>query len=335
VTIPYEKPYLPVPQQIDLLRSRGMAISDQEQAEAWLKRVGYYRLSGYWYPFRERQTTQAADGSEQVVVLDSFRPGTELSHAFALYVFDKRLRLLMLDAIERIEVGLRVDIALLMGKDDPWAHRNPNNFNRYFRNLDPDDLAVRHTKWLSYLDALGARSREEFAKHFYTKYKDPFPIWIAVELWDFGTLSTLVNGMKDKDLQHLADKYGVPRRTMLVSWMQSINFVRNVCAHHGRLWNRPLVIQPAPPRGNEIPLFQHWSKDTYAKTRMYAAASILQLLLRTISPGSSWGERLKELMSTFPGGPGLLQAPGGFPKGWEEMPLWNEANPRQLTLPTS
>jgi len=87
--------------------------------------------------------------------------------------------------------------------------------------------------------------------------------------------------------------YQIPRRTMLVSWIQSLNLVRNICAHHGRLWNRPMAIQPAPPRGNEMPLFQYWSSDTYAKTRLYAIAAIIQYFLRTISPMSMWGERLK------------------------------------------
>lgn len=289
----------------------------------WLRRVGYYRLSGYWYPFRERQVSHDAKGKEITQVLDTFRPGTELSHAFNLYVFDKRLRLLFLDAIERVEVGLRVDIALLLGQSDPWAHRNPNTFNRYFRSVDSQDLAIRHTKWICYLDALASRSREEFAKHYFEKYKDPFPLWIAIELWDFGTLSTLVNGMKDKDLQHLADKYQIPRRTMLISWIQSINFVRNICAHHGRLWNKPLVIQPAPPRKNEMDLLEHMVTDLYAKTRLYAVAALLQFFLKTISPMSSWGDRLKKTMAIFPGGPGLQQQnPGGFPENWESLPLW-------------
>ena len=92
VPIPYEKSYLTIPEQLDLLRERGMGISDEQQAEMWLRRVGYYRLSGYWYPFRERESSVGTNGDETVNVLDTFRPETNLSHAFNLYVFDKRLR---------------------------------------------------------------------------------------------------------------------------------------------------------------------------------------------------------------------------------------------------
>jgi abortive infection bacteriophage resistance protein len=108
---------------------------DRNQAANWLRRVGYYRLSGYWYPFRQR----GDDGR----VLETFRPGTNLDHAFNLYVFDKRLRLLMLDAIERVEVGLRVDIAILIGKGDPWAHRSRLTFNGYFNKPAAGKIVIR------------------------------------------------------------------------------------------------------------------------------------------------------------------------------------------------
>jgi abortive infection bacteriophage resistance protein len=101
----YYKPYLSVEEQIQLLEQRGMIMpSDRDRAANWLRRIGYYRLSGYWYPFRVR---------ENEVALDAFQPKTTLERVFNLYVFDKRLRLLMLDAIERVEVGLRVDVGTL------------------------------------------------------------------------------------------------------------------------------------------------------------------------------------------------------------------------------
>jgi abortive infection bacteriophage resistance protein len=310
---PYSKPYLSIEDQIALLKKRGMGIPDSRQAAEWLCRIGYYRLSGYWYPFRERT---------DIEVLETFLPGTELSHAFDLYVFDKRLRMLILDAIERVEVGLRVDIALEVGQAGPWAHRDPGNFNGYFRTIDPKRLISRHNVWLEHLESLSDRSRDEFAKHFRVKYSGPFPLWIAIELWDFGALSQLLNGLHDRHLQPLTEKYNLPRRNMLVSWIQTLNFVRNVSAHHGRMWNRPLVNQPAPPKSNELPLLQHWLSQPHTNTRIYAAASVLQYFLRTMNPRSSWGARLKSLVGEFPGGPGLTLSSGGFPAGWGEQELW-------------
>jgi len=315
---PYSKPHLSVNQQIELLADRGMLMpADREQAGNWLRRIGYYRLSGYWYPFRER---------ERGNLLEGFRHGTQLSHAFNLYIFDKRLRLLMLDAIERVEVALRVDIALLIGEADPWAHRSPSTFNARFNKPDPETLITGHAEWLRRIDEACDKSREEFAKHFREKYSGPYPIWIAVELWDFGTLSHLLNGLHDKYVQSLAGRYGISRRTMLVSWIQCLNFVRNVCAHHGRLWNRPLISQPTKPRPGEVPLLEHWRSHTNINSRVYAAASILQFFLRIVSPQSGWGERVKSLIREFPVGPGVSYS--GFPRDWELQELWrSEADP--------
>lgn len=192
--------------------------------------------------------------------------------------------------------------------------------------MAPEDLTVRHSRWLNYLDNAAAKSREEFAKHFFETYKDPLPIWVAIELWDFGTLSNLLSGMKDKDLQHLADRYQIPKRTTLASWVQCLNFIRNICAHHCRLWNRPLVVQPSFPR-NKMALVSHLDADVYAKTRLYAAAVVIQYLLRTISPNSTWGERLERHIASFPGGPGIDIKSTGFPAGWQVEDIWRAQTP--------
>ena len=112
----YEKPYLSPKEQVELLMSRGMEITDLAKAEECLARIGYYRLSAYWYPFRKEQNG---------AVEDNFKEGTTFSLSLDYYVFDKKLRLLTLDAIERVEIALRTDIALLLGKFDRQAHRNP------------------------------------------------------------------------------------------------------------------------------------------------------------------------------------------------------------------
>ena len=128
---PYSKPYLSVARQVELLRGRGMQISDTAKAESCLHRIGYYRLSGYAYPFRHRELIQNADGSQGERIFENFRPNTDFSTVMELYVFDKRLRLLFLDAIERIEVALRVEIALLLGKYGAFSYRDGAFFNRF------------------------------------------------------------------------------------------------------------------------------------------------------------------------------------------------------------
>jgi abortive infection bacteriophage resistance protein len=119
----YSKPYLPIPDQLALIKGRGMIISDDALAEAYLNKIGYYRLSGYWYPYRK----STSDGSA-TIVSDQFRNGTKFSEIVDLYVFDKKLRLLMMDVIERIEIALRVQITLQLGKYGSHAHRGLASF---------------------------------------------------------------------------------------------------------------------------------------------------------------------------------------------------------------
>jgi abortive infection bacteriophage resistance protein len=323
--VPYTKPYLTVPDQVGLLRARGMFISDQAKAEVCLHRIGYYRLSGYAYPFRHREIIRDFEGKTIERTHENFRSGTEFTQVMDLYVFDKKLRLLMLDAIERVEIGLRVEIALLLGVRGPFAHLDSVNFNRYFSTSDGLTPSP-HVTFLAKLDDAFLRSREEFAEHFRKKYEAKLPIWMSIELWDFGTLSAILSGMQAADLTALGALYQLPRRGFLPSWAQSINFVRNICAHHGRLWNRALVQQPIPGRAGEILLLEHLSADLHAQRRLYAVASILQYLLRFIHPSSSWGLRLAEHLATFPKSQHISLRQMGIPNGWDQLELWRSGN---------
>jgi len=314
----YHKPFVTIPSQVSLLQSRGMAITDAARAEAYLERVGYYRLSGYWHPFRK---SRLSNGTR--IVEDQFTVGTAFSDIVALYVFDKKLRLLFLDAIERIEVGLRVGIALQLGQRDAWAHRKTSEIDAKFLQQHYSGQCSKHQHWLVRVDDLAARSHEDFAKHFMANYSDPLPLWMSIELWDFGLMSTFLAGMKYVDQEALAKKYGVPRPDLLESWTRSINHVRNICAHHSRLWNRSPADQPRIPRTGEIPDLDHLRASNQQQTRLYAVAAVIQYLLRTINPGSSWGARVAQLIETFPvlpTGMGIERA--GFPKQWQQLPLW-------------
>lgn len=331
----YTKPYKNIPDQLSLLESRGTAISDKQAAAACLGRIGYYRLSGYWYPFRKshisvnpvtgQQLLDSITGRAKIIVEDDFRSGTTFQQVMGLYVFDKRLRLLFLDAIERIEVALRVDIALLLGKRDPWAHRDPNQLHGHFSKRENSLTGENeYKKWLGKLDRLFDRSQDEFAKHYKTKYAGEHPpIWIAIELWDFGMLSVFLSGMKIADRTALAAKYGIPRENLLTSAVRNINHVRNICAHHSRLWNRSPVDQISPLKQKEIPELDHLATDEKAQTRIYATAATLQFLLKTIHPGSSWAARLKTHCARFPASHGIDLSQAGFPPDWEHLILWN------------
>ncbi|HEX3438580.1 MAG TPA: Abi family protein [Pseudacidobacterium sp.] len=306
-----------------------MVITDVSAAKACLERIGYYRLSGYWYPFRKSHIStnpitnailfDPVTRKPQIIIEDDFRAGTSFKQVMDLYVFDKRLRLLFLDAIERVEVALRVDIALLLGARDPWAHRNPNQLHGKFTKKTSG-----HQKWLQRFDESFHKSKEEFVKHFKNKYSgEHLPIWIAIELWDFGMLSVLLDGMRVDDQKILARKYKLPRVGLLTTWMRNINHIRNICAHHSRLWNRSPADQASPPKPGEVPLLDHLATSKHVQIRIYATAAILQFFLQAINPMSNWGKRLKEHVQTFPTGSGIHIDQSGFPQGWDQFALWN------------
>lgn len=301
-----------------------MTITDPARAEDYLCRIGYYRLSAYCYPFRRSTVTRDAQGRTQAVVHDDFKPGTDFPSVLALYVFDKKLRLLLLDALERIEIALRTDVALLLGHKDPWAHRDPARLHGNFAKKTHWRTGITaHADWLARLDKIAERSMDEFAQHFRRKYPaSPLPIWMAVELLEFGMLSRFIEGMAVADQDTLARKYGLPRRELLTSWVRTLTFVRNVCAHHGRLWNRALIDQPKPPRPGEIPELDHLARDRFAQERLYAAVAIVRFMLRIINPTSSWTDRLKAHLGTFPASTHLVFGGTGFPEHWQAEPLW-------------
>jgi len=318
---PYNRPFLSFADQVTLLSSRGLAVTDAWRAGRHLQRIGYYRLKDYWFPFRETRTTIDAQGRPVQETLETFRAGTRFEDAVALYVFDKRLRLVMMDVIERIEIALRVDIAHTLGARDLWAHRAPG-FLDPKRSVSPTRTGTRHGDWLARSDAAEARSRAEWVRAYRGSYSSPLPVVMAVETWEFGTLSHLVGMLHPSDRVSISRKYAIPRPEMLESWMRAIAGVRNTCAHHGRLWNHPLVDQPSLPTAAEMPSLGHLRVYNATQTRLYAVAAVCAHLLSVMQPASQWRTRMRDLWHQFPAIPGINPAQAGFMPTWRTLPLW-------------
>jgi abortive infection bacteriophage resistance protein len=305
------------------MQSRGVVVTDVAKASDYLGRIGYYRLSGYSYPFRISRPSTDAQGLPIVVFLDDFIPGTNFSTIIDLYVFDKKLRMIMLDAIERIEVGLRVAMATVLGARDPLGYMSPTQLHGNFAKKHNWRGRSDHSEWLDRFNECVKRSNAEFIDHFHTKYAGShLPIWIAIEVWDFGLMSRFLAGMTYADQRALALKFGIPRPELLVSWVRAINSVRNACAHHSRLWNASVTDNPKPAKAFEVPLLGHVANDINAHTRLYYVAAVLQYLMRTINPSSTWKVRLKQDLATLPDIHPITKTSMGFPADWDTQPLW-------------
>ncbi|NDU85729.1 MAG: Abi family protein [Ferrovum sp.] len=303
----FHKPPLSVANQIMLLSRRGMAIPNQDQATHYLTHINYYRLRAYWLPF---ETTLSAPGGEH-----HFCTGTTFSAVIEIYQFDRALRLLLLDAIERIEISLR----------SRWANYLSLNYGAFAHH--EGSIFQKQDTWQRCCDELDKefqRSHETFAKHYQENYnhlKTP-PIWVSCELMSIGHLSRWIHNLrKPHDRQAIADTYGLDEK-VLVSFLHHLTIVRNHCAHHGRIWNRRLTVKMRLPNKKPAELSSVFNRNEDAHGRLYNTLAMLAYLLRIISPESHWRNKLIELLDTCPQ---TLDGVMGFPVGWKIFPLWEEA----------
>lgn len=313
------KPWLSFADQLQLLQDRGLQVENTAAALDYLERLGYYRLSGYWYTLRAIDKA-ASHTQGKAVRLDTFAPGSRFEDVVRLYVFDKKLRLLALDALERIEMAVRVDVAHLLGKRDPCAHEKPaclhGNFTKKVIPKGPDAGKTEHQVWLEKYKSMLRRARKEpFVQHHQQQY-GTLPVWVAIEVWDFGLLSKLFSGMQYADQQAIALQYGAPSGQAFTQWLRSLNFIRNVSAHHSRLWNINVLELSSVPLG--------WPTGLHnAKPFFYFC--LMQQLLQGICPNSSWGQRFKKLLADeFPAvaNQQISLAELGIFDGWEAWELW-------------
>jgi abortive infection bacteriophage resistance protein len=324
----YLKPYRTLEEQLAILKGRGLTVTDEAAALSQLSRIGYYRLSGYLYPFRKATLAQDPITRKFLKIIeDNFVPGTTFQHGLDLYVFDKRLRLLVLDALERIEVAVRVEIAYVLGVKDTFAHRNANVLHGNFaKKINARSGRTGHQEWLEKYDERKKRSREDFVEHFKQKYGFPLPIWVAIELWDFGLLSRFFAGMAVKDKERVSTRFGVPQWEVMETWLRTLNYVRNVVAHHSRLWNRNLIDQPKMPRPGLMPEFDPVAHPDIV-SRLYVVLCILAHLIRTVSPNSTWARRVLETVDAIPRAPGVGVGAMGFPQDWRTHAFWAVGTP--------
>jgi len=298
--VKYNKPALSFEQQADQLLSRGFQ-ADRAQLIETLRRVSYYRLTAYWHPFKRPD--------------DTFAPGTTLDKIWRRYTFDRQLRLLVMDAIERVEVAVlrTLMVEQHVRKYGPFGYRAARNFRPEFAGAD-------HRRMMDELDDAMKRSREPFVNYFRTKYfSEPgLPLWMAAEVASFGTLFAFYRSLHLPEQKQLAGQLGLPAN-VLQSWLFCLNYIRNLCTHHSRLWNRELSIRPLVPDLKNNP---EWHQPAAPDNRRtFAVLTLLRWLLLKIAPQSRWPDRLQELLNNYSDIPLNL---AGFPAGWETSPVWNQ-----------
>lgn len=297
----YTKGPLTFEDQLVLMQQRGLTVGDVATAEKYLQRVGYYRLMGYLYPFRRPLS-------------DDYEPGSMFEWAVEHYVFDQRLRALVLDAICHIEVAARTAITYVM------AHAHGSFAYTKLASFEATPtLELWHPGWLERVEKEVKRSREEFIDHFREKY-DGFPhlpIWMATEVMSLGTISQMLAKMRIADQKSVASYFNV-QAPVLANWIHCVSVVRNICAHHGRLWNKHLGVSPTVPRSSA---WQYMAHATNSRKMFFMLMVIATLLESTSAEAKEWRARVNELLD-----PLLADEAGrdqmGAPSFWQTHPAW-------------
>jgi abortive infection bacteriophage resistance protein len=304
--VSYQKAPLSFSQQVSHLAGKGMIFYDKSAAERTLACISYYRLSGYWYPFRVRDS--------QNTVTDQFQANTHFSDVVSLYEFDRQLRTLVLDAIERVEVAVRTQFTYHMGhRYGAFAHTDQQNFHPSFG----------HAKWLAKLDEETKRSRDDFIRHYRDKYAGfpAIPIWMLTEVMSLGALSFGYNGLQNNQKQGVEDKKAIAEYfnlhyKSLGDWLHTLTYIRNLCAHHNRLWNRALAIKP--DRGKN----KAWMPPlTPRNDRVFYVLLMLRHLLKATDNGTYWQASINQLLAQVEPQK-RWRAAMGLPENWREHPLW-------------
>lgn len=298
----YDKFPIDVASQIQLLEKRELEIPDKDKASHYLNTISYFRLSAYMRFF------QSDDGKH------SFSNDTTFDNILDLYSFDRELRLLIFDAIERIEIAVRAQIINQLSVnhganwyEDPTLFWNDKNFN--------------HGDFLSKVEEEKKRANEQFLKHYAATYDNPVnpPCWMLFEILSMTTISFLYIAIKDNGNHKKAiTSHFNLTDVIFISWLHSLCHVRNICAHHGRLWNRFFIIKPLLPNRPKHKFLKQ--TDDLDSRKLYVTLCCIQRLLESINPTSHYKAKLKALIDKYPK---VSIAEMGFPHEWLSEPLWN------------
>lgn len=292
----YSKTFLSCQEQIALLKSRGMNFADEKKALHLLDNISYYRLSGYWYPLLANKQNHV------------FKPNSNFETAFNLYKFDREFRKLISTELEKIEVAIRSKMAYVLSAEHGIF---------WIENADLFANQNTHQTTLAKIQDEFNRCDEEFIVAFKSKYSNRFPpSFMLLEITSFGILSRLYGNLNPgKSKRNIAKMFGLSDR-VFVSWLHCLVYIRNVCAHYSRIWNRPMSIQPRFPRNAS----NVWiANSEISVNRVFYALSMIIYLLNVVNPKHTFKQKLDALFLKYPN---VDRTAMGFPSDWESEPLW-------------
>ncbi len=282
----YQKQPKSFEEQLRTLMSRNLAVLNRQKALQYLSQISYYRLSAYFLPYQKKK--------------DQFDEGITFQQIIDTYSFDRELRLLVFDCIERIEVSIRTQFIYYMSmeyNDSHWQDKKIY-FTEPYKNKIGRTVDVYSDFQKIITRAKKTRRPEVFIKHYINKYSKPAnpPSWMCFELLTIGELSHIYRNLRNKKDKKQIARFFDLHPTVFTSWLHSITYVRNICAHHSRLWNKDLAIEPERLKKPKGP----WLSDRFQNnSRVFYFVSTLKYLLLRANPENNLTEKLDSLFRKY------------------------------------
>ena len=227
-----------------------------------------------------------------------------------MYRFDRKLRILLFNEIEKIEVAIRsaMNNWISAGLGDIFWMTDPKNFKS----------PAIFTKTTEIIQSEISKTKEEFIVHFRNKYSNPYPpAWMIAEIIPLGALYNIFNNLKSKSLKKkISASFGLSLPAF-TSWILILSNLRNLCGHHVRVWNKEISLVATDPLQHTFPWIDSSTTDM---KRIYYRICIIKYLLFTVSPNNTFTQKLKSLLTTFPT---IDIRAMGFPDDWQNELLWN------------
>lgn len=308
------KPARSVSDQIALLKSRNMLFRDEKEATHFLRNISYYRLKGYWWDMQSDYS------------LHTLKPNTYFEDIIERYNFDRHLRLILFDAIERIEVALRTKMInhLSMGYGGLW-YKDTSLFDTKtvtYINNNVEVTKTNHQFALEELQKEFKRSKEIFIKDHRYRYKNQdADAWKILEVASLGTLSKLYKNLNHQlpEKALIANDMGLNLSTELSSWLEAMAYIRNIIAHHSRIWSRNMVKKPIYNINNPQSDWFSFPLTPVQKKKPFLIISTMVYFCNKVTPDHQIKSKILELIKDNPNVP-IYKL--GFFNNWDKQPLW-------------
>lgn len=295
---------LTIAQQLQRLKDRGMLFKSEEKAIHFLSTISYYRLKGYWWDMQ-------FDKEHHL-----FKPHSYFETVIEYYNFDRHLKSILFDAIERIEIALRTKIIYYMSLSfGALWHFDEQLFN----NKKHHASFIKNTKReFNYSNETFIKDHKQ--KHGENAFKT-CPSWKILEIVSMGNLSKLYKNIRHNaaEKSKIANEMGLNLHSELSSWLEAIVYVRNIIAHHSRLWSRNMIKKPKYNISNPMRNWLDMPLSEVQHKKLFLIICTLIYLSNVVAPKNKIKHSIKELIKNNPNIP-IYKL--GFLGNWQTYPLW-------------